>query len=88
MYYFNCSVHGGSNTKCCVRAQEIKRDYRTLGSVPWRNRVEVRHTLQEVHSMALESRAAMIHEELNADGALRDLDDMIGKLEHCKRELS
>jgi hypothetical protein len=67
--------------------KKTPEDTPRLGSVPKRNRWKVRQALQEVHSMAIGLRACMPLDHLSLPEAIADLDTMIGRLEHCKREL-
>ena len=61
--------------------------YRKLGSVPWKRRSDVRHKLLGLISSMDQMRVDMIHEELNADGALEEFDSWIASLKVIRRWL-
>lgn len=60
-----------------------------LGQLTRLTRHDLRHSLQELHSQALEVRQAVAHDSLSADGLIADLDRMAATLVmHRERVIS
>jgi hypothetical protein len=90
MEKFYCALHGSNtnNGSCCPRAYAVKLPERTMFSIPWATRVDARHKLQEIHSRCLEIRASLVVPDLDADGAIEDIDRIIDDLQGIRRRLS
>jgi hypothetical protein len=71
-----------------VKCQGRAKPYRRLSTIAWMIRSDIRHTLQELHSEALEMRASMVHGELNADGTVQDVDRVPASLRKIRRQLA
>jgi hypothetical protein len=87
---WTCPMHGAKDVWCCERSlprYSLPRS-ETLGDIPWSRRSQVRHELQALHSRCLELRDYMPKEQGSRKGVQRELDQMIGTLQLCKKLLS
>lgn len=62
--------------------------YRRMGTVPLAHRADIRHHLEGIRHQIGDLRNAMANEELNADGAVIDIQRMINGLRAIERKLS